>query len=249
MPEPANGATSERIARRLARAGLCSRREAERWIADGRVAVDGEVLATPAVVVGAGSRITVDGKPLPAAAPTRLWRYHKPRGLICTLNDPRGRPTVFAALPPELPRVVSVGRLDINSEGLLLLTNDGALARLLEMPASGWLRRYRVRVHGRPDADALDSLARGVTVDGVAYGPAIATIDRRRGSNAWLVIDLREGKNREVRRLMAHVGLAVNRIVRIAYGPIELGELRPGAIAEVPARVIAKRLARTSHHG
>ncbi len=240
MPEPANGATSERIARRLARAGLCSRREAERWIADGRVTVDGEVLTTPAVVVGAESRITVDGKPLPAAAPTRLWRYHKPRGLICTRHDPRGRPTVFAALPPELPRLISVGRLDINSEGLLLLTNDGALARRLELPATGWLRRYRVRAHGRPDPEALASLARGVTVDGVAYGPAIATVDRQRGSNAWLVIDLREGKNREVRRLLAHIGLTVNRIIRVAYGPIELGKLRSGAVDEVPARVIAK---------
>ncbi len=167
MPETAGAAAGERIAKRLARAGLCSRREAERWIADGRVAVDGEVLASAAVVVGADASITVDGKPLPAAARARLWRYHKPRGLICTRNDPRGRPTVFAALPPDLPRVVSVGRLDINSEGLLLLTNDGALARRLELPATGLPRRYRVRAHGRPDPEALASLARGVTVEGI----------------------------------------------------------------------------------
>ena len=249
MPETASAAAGERIAKRLARAGLCSRREAERWIADGRVAVDGEVLASAAVVVGADARITVDGRPLPAAARARLWRYHKPRGLVCTRRDPRGRPTVFAELPADLPRVISVGRLDIDSEGLLLLTNDGALARRLELPASGWPRRYRVRAFGRPDAGALATLARGVIVDGVHYGPAVATLDRQRGGNAWLTIELREGKNREVRRLMAHIGLAVNRIIRVAFGPLELGDLAPGAVAEVPARVIAGRLARTSHHG
>ena len=247
MPAPASEAASapvagERIAKRLARAGLCSRREAERWIADGRVAVDGVVLTSPAVAVGAQARITVDGKPLPAAAPTRLWRYHKARGLICTRSDPRGRPTVFADLPANLPRVLSVGRLDINSEGLLLLTNDGALARRLELPATGWLRSYRVRVFGRPDRGRLATLARGVTIDGVVYGPVDAELDRQRGGNAWLTVGLREGKNREVRRLMAHLGLTVNRIIRVAYGPFELGNLASGAVAEVPRKAIARQV-------
>ncbi len=238
-PEPTAG---ERIAKRLARAGLCSRREAERWIAEGRVAVDGEVLTSPAVAVGARARITVDGRPLPAAEPTRLWRYYKPRGLICTRHDPGGRPTVFAELPADLPRVVSVGRLDINSQGLLLLTNDGALARRLELPATGWLRRYRVRAFGRPKPERLAALARGVTVDGVAYGPVSAKLDRQRGDNAWLTVEVREGKNREVRLLMAHLGLTVNRLIRVAYGPFQIGDLRPGSVAEVPRHAIAEQL-------
>ena len=242
-PEP--GAAGERIAKRLARAGLCSRRDAERWIADGRVAVDGKVLTSPAVVVGAASRITVDGKPLPAPDPTRLWRYHKPRGLICTRRDPQGRPTVFDSLPAAMPRAVSVGRLDINSEGLLLLTNDGALARRLELPKEAWLRRYRVRAFGRPDPGRLAALADGITVDGVAYGPVHATLDRQQGDNAWLTISLHEGKNREVRRALEHLGLAVNRLIRVAFGPFQLGRLRPGAVAEVPPKVIAEQLGRS----
>ncbi len=232
----------ERIAKRLARAGLCSRREAERWIEAGRVAVDGEVLCGPAVVVGPRSRITVDGKPLPAAEATRLWRYHKPRGLICTARDEGGRSTVFDALPAALPRVVSVGRLDINSEGLLLLTNDGGLARRLELPATGWARRYRVRVFGRPQPEQLAALARGVTVEGVHYGPIDAALERQQGGNAWLSLLLREGKNREIRKVMDHLGLKVNRLIRVSFGPFQLSGLESGAVREVPARILADQL-------
>ncbi len=245
MPDPDTPETDtkgERIAKRLARAGLCSRREAERWIAAGRVTLDGERLTSPAVDVRAGARITVDGRPLRAAEPTRLWRYHKPRGLICAERDPRGRPSVFDALPDTMPRVVSVGRLDIASEGLLLLTNDGALARRLELPSTGWLRRYRVRAFGRPREDALAELAEGVTIDGVAYGAVQARLDRQQGGNAWFTIGLREGKNREVRRLMEHMGLTVNRLIRTAFGPFQLGNLAAGAVAEVPAKVLADQL-------
>lgn len=232
----------ERIAKRLARAGLCSRREAERWIAAGRVTLDGERLTSPAVDVRPGARITVDGRPLRAAEPTRLWRYHKPRGLICAERDPRGRPSVFDALPDTMPRVVSVGRLDIASEGLLLLTNDGDLARRLELPSTGWLRRYRVRAFGRASEEALAALAQGVTIDGIAYGPVLASLDRQKGDNAWFTIGLREGKNREVRRLMEHMGLTVNRLIRTAFGPFQLGNLAAGAVAEVPAKVLADQL-------
>ena len=242
MPEPPAATGGERIAKRLARAGLCSRREAERWIAEGRVAVGGEVLTSPAVVVRPGDRVTVDGKPLPAPEATRLWRYHKPRGLICAERDPQGRASVFDRLPPALPRVVSVGRLDVASEGLLLLTNDGALARTLELPATGWLRRYRVRVFGRPDPEGLAALAGGVTVDGVSYGPIEAALDRRQGGNAWLTLSLREGRNREVRNVMTYLGLSVNRLIRVAFGPFQLGKLAPGAVREVPRRVLADQL-------
>lgn len=232
----------ERIAKRLARAGLCSRREAERWIADGRVAVDGAVLTTPAVVVTPASRITVDGKAIPETGKTRLWRYHKPRGLITSHRDPEGRPTVFERLPPDMPRVISIGRLDVSSEGLLLLTNDGDLARRLELPSTGWLRRYRVRVHGRPDAAALTRLREGITVDEVRYGPIAATVDRQTGANAWLTFALREGKNREVRRVLEHLGLPVNRLIRIAYGPFQLGTLKPGETDEIPGKVLREQL-------
>jgi len=232
----------ERIAKRLARAGLCSRREAERWIAAGRVTLDGERLTSPAVDVRPDARITVDGRPLPAAEPTRLWRYHKPRGLICAERDPQGRASVFDALPDTMPRVVSVGRLDIVSEGLLLLTNDGDLARRLELPSTGWLRRYRVRAFGRANDEALAALAEGVTIDGIAYGPVQARLDRQKGDNAWFTIGLREGKNREVRRLMEHMGLTVNRLIRTAFGPFQLGNLAAEAVAEVPAKVLADQL-------
>ena len=232
----------ERIAKRLARAGLCSRREAERWIAEGRVAVDGAVLASPAFTVTSRNAIVVDGQPLPDAAPARLWRYHKPAGLITTHRDPQGRPTIFDALPPTLPRVVSVGRLDLNSEGLMLLTNDGALARKLELPETGWLRRYRVRVHGRVDVKSLRGLSTGITVDGIKYGPIEAALERTQGSNAWINLALREGKNREVRRVMEHLGYQVTRLIRTAYGPFHLGGLKKGATAEVPRNVLRKHL-------
>ena len=230
------------MAKLIARAGLCSRREAERWIATGRVALDGRVLDGPAVTVADPRRLSVDGRPLPEPEPTRLWRYHKPPGLVTTHRDPRGRPTVFERLADRLPRVISVGRLDLTAEGLLLLTNDGALARHLELPATGWLRRYRVRVFGRPDPDRLAALARGVSVDGVAYGPIEARLDRRQGDNAWLTVALREGRNREVRNVMAHLGLAVNRLIRVAFGPFQLGKLEPGAVREVPRRGLADQL-------
>jgi 23S rRNA pseudouridine2605 synthase len=233
---------AERIAKVLARAGLCSRREAERWIQSGRIAVDGKVLTTPAVVVGPDAFIAVDGKPLPAKEPTRLWRYHKPRGLVTTARDPQGRPTVFDHLPEDLPRVVSVGRLDINSEGLLLLTNDGELARRLELPANAWTRRYRVRVHGMVDRARLAQLAGGIAIDGVAYGPIQATLDRQQGENAWLTMSLREGKNREVRRICEHLGWAVGRLIRLAFGPFQLGELARGAVETVPAKVLREQL-------
>jgi 23S rRNA pseudouridine2605 synthase len=232
----------ERIAKLLARAGLCSRRDAERWIAEGRVTVSGKVLTSPALTVTAEDDIRVDGKPLPPPEPTRLWRYHKPAGLVTTHRDEQGRPTVFERLPEELPRVVSVGRLDLNSEGLLLLTNDGGLARLLELPSRGWLRRYRLRVHGAIDPERLDALERGITIAGVVYGPIRATLDRQQASNAWLTVSLREGKNREIRRVMEHLGLEVTRLIRIAYGPFQLGELPRGAIEEVPRRVLREQL-------
>lgn len=241
---------AERIAKVLARRGLCSRREAERWIAEGRVAVDGRVLASPALNVGAGQRVAVDGKAIPELEPTRLWRYHKPRGLLTTASDPQGRPTVFQRLPAELPRVVAVGRLDLASEGLLLLTNDGELKRRLELPTTGWVRRYRVRVHGRVEAKALARLAKGMVVDGVSYGPVSARLDRQQPSNAWLTISLSEGKNREVRRLCRHLGWPATRLIRVAYGPFQLGHLPPGAVEEVPRKVLREQLgepARPAH--
>lgn len=237
-PKPA----TMRIAKAIAHAGLCSRRDAEKWIEQGRVAVNGKVLATPAVTVGPGDIITVDGKPLPRAQEVRLWRYHKPRGLLTSHKDPQGRKTVFEALPPGLPRVVSVGRLDINTEGLLLLTTDGALARHLELPSTGWLRRYRVRAHGKVSQEALDGLRSGVTIDGVRYGPVEARIDRVQGANTWLMLALREGKNREVKRLAEHLGLEVNRLIRVSFGPFALGDLAAGAIEEVKPRVLEDQL-------
>jgi 23S rRNA pseudouridine2605 synthase len=241
-PQKPAVAAPMRIAKAIAHAGLCSRREAEAWIAQGRVKVNGTVLASPAYVVNAGDKITVDGKPLPQTESPRLWRYYKPKGLVTSHKDPQGRPTVFAALPPGLPRVVSVGRLDLNTEGLLLLTNDGALARHLELPSTGWLRRYRVRAHGRVSQDQLDALRDGVTIDGVHYGPVEARLDRAQGSNVWLTLGLREGKNREVKRIAEHLGLKVNRLIRISFGPFALGGLAPGAVAEVKGRVLADQL-------
>jgi 23S rRNA pseudouridine2605 synthase len=239
----------ERIAKVLARAGLCSRRDAERWIAAGRVSVDGHVLTTPAVAVTAANDIRVDGLPLPTPDRARLWRYHKPTGLVTTHRDEKGRPTVFDALPKELPRVVSVGRLDLNSEGLLLLTNDGALARRLELPATGWLRRYKVRVHGEVDSNRLAALEKGITIAGTAYGPIRASLEREQGSNAWIALALREGKNREVRRVLEHLGLPVTRLIRLSFGPFQLGSLARGAVAEVPRKVLAEQLGKSGSTG
>jgi len=234
--------TEDRIAKVLARAGVCSRRDAEKMIAEGRVAVDGRVLDSPAVKVGESARIEVDGKLLPARAATRLWRYHKPKGLVTTHKDPQDRPTVFDALPKDLPRVISVGRLDFNTEGLLLLTNDGDLARKLELPANGWKRTYRVRVHGRVQPSQLDSLAAGVTVEGVRYSPIQARLERQQGANGWLEVTISEGKNREVRRVMEHIGLNVNRLIRVAYGPFGLGTLSEGAVEEIPAAAVSSSI-------
>jgi len=232
----------ERIAKRLARAGLCSRRDAERWIAAGRVVVNGSKLDSPACVVTASDMVVVDGQPLGEPERTRLWRYHKPSGLVTTHRDPEGRPTVFDKLPEGMSRVVSVGRLDLNSEGLLLLTNDGELARKLELPSNNWVRRYRVRVHGEVKPDALARLEHGLTVEGVAYGAITASLDRQQGANAWLTVSLREGKNREIRRVMEFLGWPVTRLIRIAYGPFQLGTLDEGAVEEVPGKVMREQM-------
>jgi 23S rRNA pseudouridine2605 synthase len=243
MPQTSeNAAGPQRIAKVLARAGLCSRRDAERWIAEGRVSVNGAVLKTPAFTVGDDADIRVDGKPLPEPERPRLWRYHKPVGLVTTHRDEKDRPTVFAALPADLPRLISIGRLDLNSEGLLLLTNDGALARRLELPATGWLRRYKVRVHGVPEPARLTALAKGIRIDGVDYGPIRAEFERQQGSNAWLALALREGKNREVRHVLEHLGLAVTRLIRLSYGPFQLGHLARGAVEEVTGKVLRDQL-------
>jgi 23S rRNA pseudouridine2605 synthase len=237
---PSN-ADGERVAKFLARAGVCSRRDAERLIAEGRVKLNGKVLDTPAVKVTAKDRVSVDGRPIGAAEPTRLWRYHKPSGLVTTHRDPAGRATVFEHLPKDMPRVISVGRLDLSSEGLLLLTNDGALARRLELPANGWLRRYRARAFGRVEQAELDRLKDGITVDGVRYGPIEAKLERA-AANSWITLSLSEGKNREVRRVLEALGLKVNRLIRIAYGPFQLGTLAPGAVEEIPRKALKEQL-------
>jgi 23S rRNA pseudouridine2605 synthase len=239
---PNTSKPGQRIAKVIARAGLGSRREAEAWIAAGRVAVNGSTIASPALDVTDFDRITVDGEPLPTRERTRLFLYHKPRGLMTTHADPQGRPTIFQKLPRDLPRLISVGRLDFNTEGLLLLTNDGALARVLELPATGWLRRYRVRAHGAISQDQLDGLRRGVTIDGIHYGPIEAALDRVQGSNAWLTLGIREGKNREVRNVLGHLGLSVTRLIRVSFGPFQLGELGEGEVEEVRTRVLREQL-------
>jgi 23S rRNA pseudouridine2605 synthase len=232
----------QRIAKVIARAGVCSRRDAEAWIAAGRVTVNGKALASPAFNVSEADDVRVDGKPLAAPERTRLFLFHKPKGLVTTARDPEGRNTVFAVLPPDLPRVVAIGRLDINTEGLLLLTNDGGLARVLELPSTGWLRRYRVRAHGSIDQAALDRLAEGVAIDGVDYRGVEAKLDREQGANAWLTLGLREGKNREIKKILEHLGLAVNRLIRISFGPFELGDLPEGEVMEVRTRVLRDQL-------
>ena len=245
-PSPDAAAKGERIAKIMARAGLCSRRDAERWIAEGRVAVAGRIIDSPALNVADLNSIQVDGQPLPGAEPPRLWRYHKPPGVVTTARDPEGRPTVADKMPAGMPRVMPVGRLDIASEGLLLLTNDGALKRHLELPATGWTRRYRVRVFGRVEQAKLSKLANGITVEGIRYGPIEATLERQEGANAWVAIGLREGKNREVRNVMAHLGYTVNRLIRISFGPFQLGGMDRGAVEEMPTHVLRDQLGKAT---
>lgn len=233
----------ERIAKFLARAGVASRRDAEALVAAGRVRLNNVAVGHPATFVAEGDIVTVDGQPVGTQRErARLFRYHKPDGLMVTHKDPQGRPTVFERLPPGLPRLVSVGRLDLNSEGLLLLTNDGALARHLELPANAWIRRYRVRAFGAPSPEQLGALAKGLTVEGVRYGPIEAGLDSRKGDNVWLTLALKEGKNREVRKVLAHLGMKVSRLIRVAYGPFQLGDLPRGAVAEVPAKVLREQV-------
>jgi 23S rRNA pseudouridine2605 synthase len=234
--------SGERVAKVMARAGLCSRREAEAWIAAGRVAVNGKTIASPALDLAPHDRVTVDGEPLRQRERTRLFLYHKPRGLLTSHADAKGRATIFAALPKGLPRLISVGRLDLNTEGLLLLTNDGGLARTLELPATGWLRRYRVRAHGRVRQEELDRLHGGITIDGIRYGSIEARLEREQGANAWLTFAMREGKNREVKNVLGDLGLSVNRLIRVSFGPFQLGDLPEGAVEEVKTRVLRDQL-------
>ena len=233
----------ERIAKWLARAGVASRRDAEKMLAEARVKVNNAVIDHPASFVQPGDLVVVDGRVVDAPDRARMWRYHKPDGLVTTHRDPEGRPTVFASLPPGLPRVISVGRLDLSSEGLLLLTNDGALARRLELPANGWIRRYRVRVFGAVDERRLALLAGGSEIEGVRYGPIEAGLDSRKGDNAWLTVALKEGRNREVRRVMANLNLHVSRLIRTAYGPFQLGTLARRELEEVPGKVLREQIA------
>jgi 23S rRNA pseudouridine2605 synthase len=249
MSGPPSGRRGERIAKWLARAGVASRRDAEKLVADGKVRLNNAPVTHPATFVSVGDLVMVHGAVVDAPERTRLWRYHKPVGLVTTHRDPQGRPTVFEKLPAGMPRVVSIGRLDLTSEGLLLLTNDGLLARKLELPSTGWLRRYRVRVHGVPDQRRLAALAKGVTIEGIAYGPIDAGLDSRKGDNAWLTVSLHEGRNREVRRAMAHLGVVVTRLIRIAYGPFQLGTLPRSAVDEVSARVLRDQLPRDRYEG
>lgn len=242
---PASSTPGERIAKVLSRAGVASRREAERMIQLGEVTVNGKVIDSPALNVTSADRITVRGEPLAAPEPARLWLYHKPEGLVTSASDEKGRPTIFDALPEDMPRVMSIGRLDLNSEGLLLLTNDGEIKRRLELPSTGWLRKYRVRVKGNPTDPDLEPLRKGITVEGETFQPMNVSLDRHQGANAWLTVGLREGKNREIRRAMTAIGLTVNRLIRTGYGPFRLGELAPGAVEEVRPKVLRDQLGLT----
>ncbi|WP_370232855.1 pseudouridine synthase [Salipiger bermudensis] len=239
---PTDTPPGDRIAKVLSRAGLAPPREAERMIEEGRVTVNGETIASPALNVTDKDRITVDGKPLEAPEAPRMWMYHKPAGLVTTTKDEQGRETIFDKLPEDLPRVMTVGRLDLNSEGLLLLTNDGGIKRKLELPSTGWLRRYRVRVNGKPTEEMLKPLRDGITVDGQTFQPMQVELDRQQGSNAWLTVGLREGKNREIRRAMSDIGLTVNRLIRISYGPFQLGQMKVGEVVELRGRIVRDQL-------
>ena len=232
----------ERIAKVIARAGIASRRDAERMIEAGRVAVNGRIIDRAALNVTERDRVTVDGKPLAAPEPPRLWLYHKPKGLVSTTRDEQGRPTIHDSLPEELPRVMSIGRLDLNSEGLLLLTNDGAIKRRLELPSTGWVRRYRVRIKGRPEEATFEPLRKGLVLDGERFQPMVITLDRQQGANAWATVAIREGRNREIRRAMEAIGLTVNRLIRVSYGPFQLGQLKPGELEEVRPRILRDQL-------
>jgi 23S rRNA pseudouridine2605 synthase len=237
----------ERLAKRMAAAGLCSRREAERWIEAGRVQVDGTLVTSPALTVSSANRIVVDGRPLSEPQKARLWGYYKPAGLVTTHSDPQGRPTVFEQLPQGMPRVISIGRLDLNSEGLLLLTTDGSLARYAELPSTNWPRRYRVRVYGDSDPQAMENLKNGITIDGVNYGRIEIDMEPSRGRNCWLFMTLYEGKNREIRRVMQHLGLHVNRLIRVAYGAFPLEKKHPGDLWEIPYAVFSKQFPHLAH--
>ncbi|WP_371732493.1 pseudouridine synthase [Ruegeria sp. HKCCD9179] len=232
----------DRIAKVLARAGVASRREAERMIEAGRVAVNGKTIESPALNVTAKDQIVVDGKPVSEPEPSRLWLYHKPAGLVTTTRDEKGRETIFDKLPEDMPRVMSVGRLDLNSEGLLLLTNDGGIKRKLELPSTGWLRKYRVRVNGRPKDEDFEPLRKGLVIEGERFQPMTVSLDRQQGANAWLTIGLREGKNREIRRAMEDIGFTVNRLLRVSYGPFQLGSLKQGEVEEIRRRVMRDQL-------
>jgi 23S rRNA pseudouridine2605 synthase len=241
-PTPAGAPAGERIAKVLSRAGIASRREAERLIELGEVKVNGKVITSPALNVTASDKITVRGEPVGQPEPPRLWLYYKPEGLVTSASDEKGRDTVFDHLPEDMPRVMSVGRLDLNSEGLLLLTNDGELKRRLELPSTGWLRKYRVRVKGNPTEPEIEPLRKGITVEGDRFQPMEVKIDRHQGANAWLTVGLREGKNREIRRAMSHIGLTVNRLIRVSYGPFRLNELKPGEVEEIKPRILREQL-------
>ncbi|WP_170340128.1 pseudouridine synthase [Ruegeria arenilitoris] len=232
----------DRIAKVLARAGIASRREAERMIEAGRVTVNGKTIDSPALNVTPSDKITVDGKPVAEPEPARLWLYHKPTGLVTTNRDEKGRPTIFDNLPEDMPRVMSVGRLDLNSEGLLLLTNDGGIKRKLELPSTGWLRKYRVRINGRPKDEDFAPLRQGLVIEGERFQPMTVSLDRQQGANAWLTIGLREGKNREIRRAIEDIGFTVNRLLRVSYGPFQLGDLKPGEVEEIRRRVLRDQL-------
>lgn len=231
-----------RIAKAIARAGICSRREAETYIAAGRITVNGKKISSPALNVTAKDKIKVDGKALPDQEPVKLWRYHKPKGLVTTAKDEKDRETIFSKLPKDLPRTITIGRLDINTEGLLLLTNDGELARHLELPKTGWLRRYKVRAKGSITQDKFDALKKGITIEGIKYGPIQASHIKEQGSNCWFTMGLREGKNREIKRICEHLGLNVNRLIRLSFGPFMLGDLKPGEVEEVHSHILADQL-------